>query len=172
MSGAEEVPVPQPDGPADRHPELALDPDVPGPPERPLHAQPRVLLAVLVGGALGAPARYALSLALPTTSGQWPWATLLANLLGAVLLGALLEGLARSGPDRGTRRLVRMALGTGVLGAFTTYSTLAVEVDLLVHAHRPALAGLYAAVSVLGGVLLSAAGIAVATPRTTERVPA
>lgn len=142
---------------------LPLDPDAAGPGQSPpLHLQPRLMLVVLAGGVVGTPARYGLAEALPTRTGHWPAGTFVANLLGAFLLGALLEGLARRGDDSGRRRLLRLGLGTGFLGAFTTYSTLAVEADLLVRAHRPGLAVGYALASVLGGLLLSTAGIAAA----------
>lgn len=130
--------------------------------DRPAHLSPGLLLAVLAGGLLGTPARYGLSVALPTRTGQWPAGTFLVNLLGAFLLGALLEALARAGDDTGLRRLVRLGLGTGFLGAFTTYSALAVETDLLVRAHRPGLAATYATATVVGGLLLTVAGIALA----------
>lgn len=156
--------------------ELPLDPDAvrTGPAATasgvvPLHLQPRVMLLVLAGGVLGTPARYELGLALPTRPGSWPAGTFTANLLGAFLLGVLLEALTRRGADTGRRRLLRLTLGTGFLGAFTTYSTLAVETDLLVRAHRPALAAGYALASVLGGLLLSAAGIALAAGRREGR---
>ena len=117
------------------------------------------VLAVLAGGLLGTPARYAVSLALPTRTGSWPTGTFLVNLLGAFLLGALLEGLVRGGPVGDRRELLRLGLGTGFLGAFTTYSTLAVETDLLVRAGHAPLAAAYALASVAAGVLLSTAGI-------------
>jgi CrcB protein len=120
---------------------------------------------VLAGGAVGTPARYALSTAFPTRTGGWPTGTFLANLVGAFLLGVLLEGLARRGDDSGRRRVLRLGLGTGFLGAFTTYSALAVETDLLVRASRPGLALTYALLTVGGGLLLSTAGIAAAAYR-------
>jgi len=151
---------------SDEHAELPLDPDAlrrpAGPVARPVHVQPRMLLAVFAGGVLGAPARYEIALALPTRTGGWPWGTLLANLVGAFALGALLEGLTRLGTDAGRRRLLRLGVGTGFIGAFTTYSTLAVEADLLVRADRPALAATYALVTVIAGLLLSTTGIQVA----------
>ncbi len=130
-----------------------------------------LLLTVFVGGLVGTPARYAVALALPTRTGGWPAGTLLVNLLGAFCLGALLEGLARRGPDTGRRRLLRLGLGTGFLGAFTTYSTLAVETDLLVRAHRPRLAAGYALGTLLAGTLLSAAGIRAAAAHHQRRAP-
>lgn len=130
---------------------------------RPAHHRPGALLAVLVGGVLGTLARHGLSLTLPERS--WPVGTLTANLLGALLLGALLEGLSRAGDDTGRRRLVRLALGTGFLGAATTYSALAVEVDLLLRDGRPLLAAAYAGTTVVGGLVLSTLGIALAARR-------
>lgn len=173
---AEGSSAPDEDAHQDAHAELPLDPDpartgpaatAPGAP--PVHLQPRLMLLVLAGGVLGTPARYALSVALPTRTGAWPAGTFTANLLGAFLLGALLEGLARRGQDSGGRLLLRLALGTGFLGAFTTYSTLAVETDLLVRAHRAALAAAYAGASVLGGLLATTAGIWLATAHHRRR---
>lgn len=167
-----------PDQSADQHAELPLDPDPAatgpastgaGPAGRPVHLQPRFLVLVVAGGMLGTPARYGVALALPTRTGGWPTGTLLCNLLGALLLGVLLEALLRAGTDTGWRRLVRLAGGTGFLGAFTTYSTLAVETDLLVRDGRPVLAAGYAAATVLGGLGLSAAGIALAAARHRRR---
>ena len=123
------------------------------------------MLAVLAGGLLGTPARYGLGQALPGRSGSWPVGTLVVNLVGAFLLGLLLEGLARRGDDTGRRRLLRLGLGTGFLGAFTTYSALAVETDLLVRDGRPGLAAAYALISVLAGLALAAAGVAAAAAR-------
>ena len=127
----------------------------------PLPRRPDALGAVLVGGVLGTLARHGLSLALP--GGPWPAGTFAADLLGALLLGALLAGLARAGDDTGRRRLLRLGAGTGFLGAFTTYSALAVETDLLLRDGRPLLAAAYAGATVLGGLLLSATGIVLAT---------
>ena len=113
------------------------------------------------GGALGALLRLAVAEALPTSPRSWPTATFVTNLLGAFLLGVLLEVLARRGPDTGHRRTVRLALGTGLLGAFTTYSTLATEAVLLGRDGRPGLAVAYGTASALGGLASAAVGITV-----------
>ena len=125
----------------------------------PPYLQLRPVLMVLVGGVLGTPARYAVTLALPVRAGTWPTPTFLVNLVGAFLLGALLEALTRAGPS-GRRDLLRLLLGTGFLGSFTTYSSLAVDSDLLVRAQRPGLAVAYALTSVGAGLLLAALGVA------------
>lgn len=148
----------------DTHPELPLDPDVvqPGVYKWPVHFQMPLQLTVFVGGCMGALARYGLIQIMPTLKDALPVATLFVNLLGAFLLGVLLEALARRGEDKGLRRLVRLGLGTGFIGAFTTYSTFAVEIDLLIGNGKSEVAIFYAAVSVLGGIVLSALGIQIA----------
>ena len=138
----------------DPHPELPVDGDVAP------HASPGLVALVALGGAIGAPLRYALSRALPTEAGDLPTATLLTNLAGAFALGVLLEVLARLGPDVGTRRLMRLAVGTGVLGAFTTYSTLAVEVTVLGRDGHGGLGAGYGLLSACAGFAAAAAGIA------------
>jgi fluoride exporter len=131
-------------------------------PSRPAHHQPLLVLAVAVGGLLGTPVRYAVGRWLPTPADGWPTATFLVNLVGAFLLGVLLEALARRGPDVGGRRALRLFAGTGFCGALTTYSTLAVEVDLLADADRWPTAVGYGVASVVAGLGAAAAGIAVA----------
>ncbi len=125
------------------------------------HRTPAALAQVAVGGAFGAAAREAVEQALPTAAHHFPAATLSINLSGAFALGLLLEVLARSGDDSGGRRRARLVVGTGFLGAFTTYSTFAVDTDLLVRAGRPGSAAVYVAVTVAAGLAASGAGIVV-----------
>ena len=126
----------------------------------PSHRQPALVGWVVLGGAAGTAVRLAAEAQLPRPA-DLPLPTLLVNLAGALVLGALLEGLARRGADAGRRRGVRLLVGTGFCGGLTTYSTLAVEVDLLL-AGRP-LAGVgYALVTVLLGLAAAAAGVAAA----------
>ena len=140
---------------------------------RPLHVSPAAIALVMAGGVAGAAARDALAQALgPRT---FPVATLVANLSGAFLLGLLLEALARAGDDGGRRRQLRLLAGSGFMGAYTTYSTFAVETVQLVHHAHAATAALYAAVTVVGGLVVVGAGIAVgaaghaAVPRRPDR---
>ena len=113
------------------------------------------LLAAL-GGAVGALARWGLESALPHSPGGWPWATLLVNLVGCLLIGVLLAALLPRFP---ASPWLRPLLATGVLGGFTTYSTFAVDTVALVDAGRSAVAAAYIAASVLGGVLAVTAGL-------------
>ena len=112
------------------------------------------LLAAL-GGALGALARWGVAAALPHSPGAWPWATLLVNLTGCLLLGALTAALTARSPEP---PWARPFLAVGVLGGYTTYSAFAVEVVELADAGAAVLAAGYVLVSVLGGVLAVAVG--------------
>ncbi len=110
----------------------------------------RRLLAVLCGGFAGTLVRYGLSLAIEDWLGKsWPYDILLLNLSGALLL-AFLTVLADVSLLLGPTR--RLLLTTGFLGAYTTFSSLALgEVLLLSKAEwLPAL--LYLALSLPGGI--------------------
>ena len=139
---------------------------------RPVHLHPGYVLVVIAGGIVGALARYGVSSVLPAPGG-WPLPTLVINLAGAFLLGALLEALVRRGPDAGRLRLVRLLVGTGFMGAFTTYSTLAVEATTLFSAGRSADAVLYVGASVVAGAVATVAGIRLAAAHhaRTTRTP-
>ena len=110
---------------------------------------------------VGTGARYALALALPHDGG-WPVATFAANVLGSFLLGALLEALVRRGMESSVATRLRLGLGTGVLGGFTTYSSLALETDRLAAAGDPGLAVTYALATIVAGLLACFAGVALA----------
>lgn len=155
----------------DTHPELPLDPDVerPGIYKWPPHFTPSLVSLVFLGGCFGTIARYWVVLRLPDTGSGWPVSTLTVNLLGAFLLGLLLEGLARLGTDEGARRAVRLAIGTGFMGGFTTYSTFSVDTDLLLRGHHVSLALWYVGMTIFGGLLLSAAGIRIAAVHHHKR---
>jgi CrcB protein len=130
-----------------------------GPRHRPPFAQPSLLGLVVLGGTAGTAVRYGLESRFGAPAGTWPWATFAINVSGAFVLAALVAGLARSGPDDGWRRRLRLGLGTGLLGGYTTYSTFAVEVDGLLRAGRGGLAVAYALVSVVLGVAAAGLGV-------------
>jgi CrcB protein len=91
-----------------------------------------------------------------------PWAVLAANLVGAFALGVLLEALVRRGADHGARRTLRLLLGTGFLGGFTTYSALVTDTAVLWGSGAAGLATLYSLGTLLVGALATVAGILLA----------
>lgn len=130
-------------------------------PERPPAGGPRrpgVLAAVAAGGALGAPARYGIALAVTITPGTFPWGTFWINVSGSFVLGAVLAVLLARFPSD---RYVRPFLATGFLGAYTTYSTFAVETDLLIRNGHVGLAAAYVAASLGVGLAAAWAGLTV-----------
>lgn len=119
---------------------------------------PAVLSAVAAGGVLGSLGRYAVGLALPHRPGGFPWATLAVNVSGAFAMGLLVAFLV----DRpGVHRLARPFLGVGILGGWTTFSTLAVDVVQLAGAEEVTLTLAYVTATFLGGALAVGAGTGV-----------
>lgn len=132
--------------------------------QHPVHLAGRSILLVLAGGTAGTAAREALSLTIPAVGGI-PVAIFAINIVGALFLGALLEGLSRRGSDVGRRRSLRLLLGTGFAGGFTTYSALAVDAGLLLTDGHAAAGIGYALATVAVGALATVAGIALAAAR-------
>lgn len=118
------------------------------------------VVAVAAGGVVGAAVREAVEQGVTFPAGGLPAATLAINLVGAFVLGVLLEALVRAGDDTGARRGLRLVAGTGFCGAFTTYSTFALEADQLARHHHVGVAVLYVALTVVGGVVTAVAGMA------------
>ena len=117
-----------------------------------------MLIALLVlGGAIGAPARYLLDgFVQKRARGVFPWGTFAVNVTGSFALGvvtgaALYHGL---GP------LPKAALGTGFCGAYTTFSTFSYETVRLIEDGSVLAAALNTVVSVVVGLAAAACGIA------------
>jgi CrcB protein len=106
------------------------------------------LLLVAVGGAAGALARYGLGVqTLRMWGSAWPYGTFLANILGGLLMGVLVGYLAhRGGPDQ---ERLRILLGVGVLGGFTTFSAFSLETALMIERRTYGQAFGYALASVV-----------------------
>jgi CrcB protein len=135
-----------------------------------------LLVAVAAGGLIGAEARYGVGLLLPYRVGQFPWATVLINASGCVLIGVLMVVLLELTTPH---RLARPFLGVGILGGYTTFSTFAMDAEHLILAHRALLALAYVVLTMVlcavavwaatvltrgvGRILLASAG------RRTER---
>ena len=115
------------------------------------------IIAVAAGGVIGTAARYTVASVLAVPAQGFPWPTLLVNVGGSLALG-LLVGLLE---QRRHSPLLRPFLATGVLGAFTTYSTFAVETNSLLGT-RPLWALVYVLISMVGGLAAAATGLRLA----------
>jgi fluoride exporter len=117
------------------------------------------LAVIVAGGAIGTLARAGLAEGLPVRPDHWPWATFIANLAGAFILGWVLTRLAeRAAPTRHWRFFV----GTGFCGALTTFSTFQVETFKFVRAGDVVLAVGYPLVSIALGMAFAGSGVVVA----------
>jgi CrcB protein len=119
-------------------------------------ADPRELAAIFAGGTVGAVARAQLAEWLPHTPSEWPWATFIVNIAGAFLLGYFTTRLLERLPLSAYRR---PALGTGLCGALTTFSTMQLELVRMLDDGELALAIGYATATIVTGFL----AVAVAT---------
>jgi CrcB protein len=135
----------------------------------PAHRHWGLLALICAGGGLGTYVRAVLEQAAPPQPGGIPWTTFTINVTGSLALGALLEVLTRTGRDSGWRRAVRLTVGTGFLGGYTTYSTFAVEVTTVSATAPHAWGAVYAVSSVVLGVV--AAGLGYAAAHRIRRSP-
>ena len=117
---------------------------------------PAAVGAIAAGGALGGLCRYGVALANPPRESGFPWATFLTNVSGSLLLGLVVVLAVRRFPEN---RWIRPFLATGVLGAYTTFSTLALETDMLTGNGYGSTAAVYAAVSLVAGVAAAWIGL-------------
>lgn len=120
----------------------------------------RNILCVAAGGAFGAVARYLCSLAWTAMLGdRFPWGTLFVNVVGCFLLGWLARSAILSESVSETTKLV---LGTGFLGAFTTFSTFGVQTTQL-WAESPTAAVGNVSANLIVGIAAVLAGMYLAT---------
>lgn len=159
-------PRPEPGEPEpDELRDLPLDPDTDASPQarrRGRSRWPRIhwpnVAAVAAGGFCGGIARYAVLQAWPAAHGAFPWALFGVNTGGAFLLGLLLVLVAEVLPPAA---YARPTLGTGFCGAFTTFSSVATNIDqLAAHGHAVTAAG-YLAGDVFAGLAAAAFGMIV-----------
>jgi CrcB protein len=122
----------------------------------------RRVLLVALGGTIGTAARLGLGLLLPD-GGGFPTAVLIANLLGALLIGVLAARLPAS-------HELRVLIGTGVLGGFTTYSSFMTG-TLALWADAPIVAVAYALASLVLGLGAAALGLRLGRPRREGAAP-
>ena len=112
----------------------------------------KILLFIAAGGAMGAVGRYAVMVG----ASQWlgvgfPYGTVIINVVGSFLLGALIEVMALTWS---ASEEMQVFLVVGVLGAFTTFSTFSMDTVVLMQRGELSIAALYVA----GSVILTVAG--------------
>lgn len=116
-------------------------------------------LLVAAAGSVGAPARYMLDTVVSErVEAMFPYGTMVVNVTGSFLLGVL-TGLAL---DHGLGATAQLVLGTGLLGAYTTFSTFTLETLSLLQAGETRAAVRNVAGSVFAGTGAAAAGWALA----------
>ena len=120
-------------------------------------------LHVALGGAIGSVLRYQVGRGMthwlgPQAVSTFPWATLTVNLVGSLAMGVLAGWLARHG--EGGEQL-RLLLGVGLLGGFTTFSAFSLEMAMLLQRGQSVQAFVYISASVLMGLVALQIGILV-----------
>jgi CrcB protein len=116
-----------------------------------------ILLGVALAGALGAPARYLVERAITRAHRYaFPWGTFVVNVGGSFALGLLAGAVLAQGFSKDAQTV----LGTGFLGAYTTFSTFVYEIVRRAEEGHPKVALTYALGSLLAGVAAAAAGLA------------
>ena len=118
--------------------------------------RPPTVALVAIGGAVGAVARYELTVEFPVHAGRFPYTTFSINIAGALLLGFLLEWLTRHRPRDA---MLRPLLAIGVLGAFTTFSTVCTETVLLGRDGHVGLAAAYVLLTLAVGLAAVVVGL-------------
>ena len=137
--------------------------------KRPPHLQWAALGLVALGGAFGAASGEGLSLAIPNL-GEVPISIAIINVVGAFLLGYLYQAVTRLDATASTSKKLKLLLGTGFCGGFTTYSSLATDTAVLLDQARWDLGAVYALGTVLVGAAATVGGIALGArlhPRAT-----
>ncbi len=121
----------------------------PAGPEPHRSRDPRLLLAVFAGGAIGTLIRATLADWMPNDPATWPWPTFLVNVVGAFMLGWFVSRATQGPPGRAHRRAL---LETGLCGGLTTFATMQVELLRMIDAGRFDLASGYVSGSVAAGL--------------------
>ncbi len=115
-------------------------------------------MQVALGGAIGASARYLTGVAAIRLIGPgFPWATLVVNIVGSFLMGALIVVLAHQSGTRWAPFLM-----TGLLGGFTTFSAFSLDAITLFERGQVLIAAAYVVASVLLSLAAIVAGLALA----------
>ena len=115
------------------------------------------LFLVMAGGAVGSGARFLTGRAMASLFGaDFPWGTLAVNLVGGLLMGALVGVLARAA---GSAEQWRLLIAVGMLGGFTTFSAFSLDVVTMIERGDLTSMTLYVGASVIGSCAAVFAGL-------------
>lgn len=117
-----------------------------------------MMIAIGIGGVIGALSRYVLEQTFPPQTGHIPWVVFVINVTGSALLGLLLVILVE---QFSRARLARLVMGTGIIGAYTTFSTFMVGAVDVARSGHVATAAVYVVLSIVCGLGAVAGGIAI-----------
>lgn len=131
----------------------------------------RDLIAVAAGGAVGALARYGVSLTASALGVASPWATLAVNVVGCLLMG-LLAAAVLARPARARDALWRSFLGVGVLGGFTTFSAFAGDAVVLAERGDAVASAVYVVGTLAAGLVALRLGLSIGGHHRSRRSPA
>ncbi|HST32941.1 MAG TPA: fluoride efflux transporter CrcB [Solirubrobacteraceae bacterium] len=126
----------------------------------------REIAAIFLGGAAGSLLRVWLAQAVTNGVAAWPWATFIVNVSGCFALGLIATHLRERPPEAPHWHPL---LGTGLCGAYTTFSTMQLELVRMIDHDRFALASAYALASVLAGYVAIVAGARIVRMRGAAR---
>ncbi|MEH0198957.1 fluoride efflux transporter CrcB [Caulobacter sp. CCNWLY153] len=116
------------------------------------------VLLVAVGGAAGSVARYLVGVAALRWIGPgWPWGTMTVNIVGGFLMGLLTGWLALKAA--GQQETLRVFLGVGILGGFTTFSAFSLDTALMIERRAYGQAFSYTAASAIIALAALFAGL-------------
>jgi CrcB protein len=117
-------------------------------------------LLVFLGGGIGAAGRHGVNVAAQRLLGMdFPWGTIIANVVGSLAMG-LIAGWLAFRADAGLSQHARLFLTTGILGGFTTFSAFSLDAVLLWERGAVATASAYVVASVAISIVGLFAGLA------------
>lgn len=123
-------------------------------------------LLVSAGGVVGGCSRYGVDQLIPASGHSFPWGTFAVNITGAFLLAVLLILVLEVWPPT---RFVRPFVAVGILGSFTTFSTLIVDVDQLFAGGARTTAATYLIASIVAGLAATSAGLIMGRGLVSQR---
>lgn len=128
----------------------------------------KLYAAILIGGALGSAARFALATWIDERAySSYPWGTFAVNIIGSFVIG-LIFGLSGPNSPVPVSETIRVFVMVGLCGGFTTFSSFSLQTVHLLEAGQWHLAAVYAVLSVLLCLLATGGGIALVHALATK----